>query len=253
MTGMAQGREPRAWHLWRREFWLRPALVMLAAVLTAVMGVPYLLYDEVVDLRVDHRLDEGCCLTQVPGVLKAGHGRRTPGEDFVVVLEDGTAFDFDVADDAAPHLGAYVGGEVAAYLADDLLEGHQVVGVRTPDGELVRGWRAGARGLLLTMVFLELALGFAVGCGGYAMRRAAALQETGRARTRSGSWWAVGQVPVSASSTAGTMLVFPASLLLFGLVLGLPWWLLAGTHPVVAIGLYLWLRRRSRTSLPSTD
>jgi hypothetical protein len=243
---MEDGRDPRWWQFWRRAFWTRPAFLLVPA-LVGALAIPALAYDEYLSLRADARLDRGCCLEEVTGVLDDDYDRRDFGQDFTVVVDDGTEhgrhLDIDVTFRASLRLDDFEGREVTAYLADDVVGQARVVAVRTPDGELVRAWGSGGRGVLLTLSYVGFGLAFGAGMLGFAVRKAAALRQAGHARTAWGTWWAVGDVRFDPVQLVPAALILNSSAILIGLAFGVPWWLLFGMPLLAAVALLVRARR----------
>lgn len=236
---MGDERHVRWWQVGRRAFWTRPALLVVAA-LVGALALGALVYDEYLDLRADARLDRGCCLDQLRGVLDRDFAGRDFGQDFTVVAEDGSEHDIDVTFGASLRLDDFVGQEVTAYLADDLVGGPQVAAVRTPDGELVRAWGSRGRGITLTLALLGLGLSLVVGLAGSAVRKAAALRASGGARSVWGAWWRTGPVDFEPVLLVPAVLFVVGGVLFLGLAFGVPWWLLLAA-PFLAAAVW-WLR-----------
>jgi hypothetical protein len=251
----------RGWMFWRREFWIRPAFLVLVA-LGFLVAVPFIARHGVQSVQAQHLVDArvGCddesaapgsgpnrCLKPVIGQLSGPYlTRRVPGHGWSVWV-DGEKYDgFDLEEGWDDQVAQVRDTATVWTWRDD------VVGVEVPDGVRAQSggpagasvlapvWGLGGRGAAQAFLFAVWCMGGAVAATDYASRK----------RRVRGSWWVIDGPYVSPASPWGTALLAPASLGALPMLFGFPWWwvwvavFLAGLV-VVASWLQPWSARRN--------
>ena len=220
---------------WRREFWIRPAFMVLVA-LGCLVAVPFIARHGVQSVQAQHLVDArgGCddastapgsgpdrCLKPVIGQLRGPFlTSRDPGHGWSVWV-DGEKYDeFDLEEGWDDQVAQVRDAATVWTWRDD------VVGVKVPNGVRAQSGRpAGASVLALVWGLggrgAAQAFLLAVGCQGGAV---AATDYGWRKRRVRGSWWAIDGPYVSPASPWGTVLLLPASLGAPPMIFGIPWW-----------------------------
>lgn len=225
----------RGWMFWRREFWIRPAFMVLVG-LGCVVAVPFVAREGVESVQAQHLIDArgGCgdastvpgtglvrCLESVTGQLRGPFlTHRAPGHEWSVWV-DGEEYDEFDLDEGWDEQVAQVRDDATVWTWRDDVVGVEVPSQAAPQSEgsvpasvLVPVWGLGGRGAAQAFLLVVGCLGGAVAAGEYAWR-------TRQAR---GSWWAVEGPYVSPASPWGTALLLPASSGAMPMLLGVPWW-----------------------------